>query len=146
MFTGIVEAMGKVKAYTRLSKGNAHTLQIEGPGRVVLGLKKGASLAVNGVCLTVVDIKNDNYTVTAIDETLQKTNIGLLNVGDQLNLERCLRVGDRLDGHIVQGHIDQRGDPAGSRRLGRGFKPLPLCSARFVDMDVGIDQPGHYHR
>ena len=70
-------------------------------------LKIDQSIAHNGVCLTVVGIENNTYTVTAIDETLQKTNIGSLSVGDKINLERCMKLGDRLDGHIVQGHVDQ---------------------------------------
>jgi riboflavin synthase len=64
-------------------------------------------VAHNGVCLTVIKLEKNTYTVTAIDETLKKSNIGLLNVGDKVNLERCMKLGDRLDGHIVQGHVDQ---------------------------------------
>lgn len=104
MFSGIIEGLGEVTAI-RKEQSNLH-ITVKAP--FTKELKVDQSIAHNGVCLTVVDIKNDNYTVTAIDETLQKTNIGLLNIGDQLNLERCLRVGDRLDGHIVQGHVDQR--------------------------------------
>lgn len=70
-------------------------------------LKIDQSIAHNGVCLTVVKIEEGLYTVTAIDETLRKTNLSQLKIGDKINLERCLRVGDRLDGHIVQGHVDQ---------------------------------------
>lgn len=70
-------------------------------------LKIDQSVAHNGVCLTVVAIEGNNYVVTAIDETLQKTNLNALKKGDKVNLERCLRVGDRFDGHIVQGHVDQ---------------------------------------
>ena len=70
-------------------------------------LKIDQSIAHNGVCLTVVDIEDDHYTVTAIKETLDRTTLGYLTVGDKINLERCVKVMDRLDGHIVQGHIDQ---------------------------------------
>lgn len=70
-------------------------------------LKIDQSVAHNGVCLTVVEIKGDSYAVTAIDETLRKSNLGMLKAGDQVNLERCMKLGDRLDGHIVQGHVDQ---------------------------------------
>ena len=70
-------------------------------------LKIDQSVAHNGVCLTVVDINNDEYTVTAINETLQKTTLGTFNVGENVNLERGMKLGDRLDGHIVQGHVDQ---------------------------------------
>jgi riboflavin synthase len=73
-------------------------------------LKIDQSLAHNGVCLTVVAINDNQYTVTAIDETLKRSNLGLLQTGSNVNLERCLRVGDRLDGHMVQGHVDTMGE------------------------------------
>lgn len=102
MFTGIIETMGKV---VRLDddRTNLHlTLESE----LAVELKIDQSLAHNGVCLTVVDIQNDQYTVTAIEETLQKTNLGQLRTGDWVNLERAMKLGDRLDGHLVQGHVD----------------------------------------
>ena len=104
MFSGIIEELGEVVAIQK-EKSNLH---ITVKSAFTNELKVDQSIAHNGVCLTVVDIKNNCYTVTAIDETIQKTNIGLLNKGDKINLERCLKVGDRLDGHIVQGHVDQR--------------------------------------
>lgn len=104
MFSGIIEGLGTVVAIQK-EQSNLH-ISVKAP--FTKELKIDQSVAHNGVCLTVVDIQNDIYKVTAIDETLQKTNIGLLNNGDILNLERCLKVGDRLDGHIVQGHVDQR--------------------------------------
>ena len=104
MFSGIIEGLGEVVSIQK-EKSNLH-ITIKAP--FTNELKIDQSIAHNGVCLTVIDIKNDCYTITAIDETIQKTNIGLLNSGDKINLERCLKVGDRLDGHIVQGHIDQR--------------------------------------
>lgn len=103
MFTGIVEQQGLV---TRLEKDkeNVHfTLSCPFTSE----LKIDQSLAHNGVCLTVVSINGDQYTVTAIKETLEKTNLGKLQVGDHVNLERCLKLGDRIDGHLVQGHVDQ---------------------------------------
>ncbi len=103
MFSGIIEELGEIIAIQK-EKNNLH---ITVKATFTKELKVDQSIAHNGVCLTVVDIKNDNYTVTAIDETLQKTNLVLLTIGDKLNLERCLKVGDRLDGHIVQGHVDQ---------------------------------------
>lgn len=104
MFSGIIEGLGEVVAIQK-EKSNLH-ITVKAP--FTNELKVDQSVAHNGVCLTVVNIQNDCYTVTAIDETIQKTNIGLLNSGDKINLERCLKVGDRLDGHIVQGHVDQR--------------------------------------
>lgn len=105
MFTGIVEAMGRVKNIQR-EAGNAH-FEIEVP--FVDELKIDQSVAHNGACLTVVKIVNGIYTVTAIDETLKRTNLGSLNAGDYVNVERCMKLGERLDGHIVQGHVDQTG-------------------------------------
>lgn len=104
MFSGIIEVLGEVVGIQK-EQSNLH-LTVKSP--FTHELKIDQSVAHNGVCLTVVGIQNDTYTVTAIDETIQKTNIGLLNKGDVINLERCLKVGDRLDGHIVQGHVDQR--------------------------------------
>src|SRR5690606_1266333 len=75
--------------------------------RITSELKIDQSLAHNGVCLTVVSLDNDSYTVTAIQETLNKTTLSTLSVGDAINLERAMKLGDRLDGHIVQGHVDQ---------------------------------------
>lgn len=103
MFSGITEGLGEVIAL----KKEQSNLHITVKSAFTNDLKIDQSIAHNGVCLTVIDIKNDNYTVTAIDETLQKTNLGLLKTGDKINLERCMKLGDRLDGHIVQGHVDQ---------------------------------------
>lgn len=103
MFTGIIEEIGTV---TTLKKegGNLH---ISIKSSISHELKIDQSVAHNGVCLTVVAIKDDVFIVTAIDETLAKTNLKHLHAGSKINLERALRIGDRLDGHIVQGHIDQ---------------------------------------
>lgn len=103
MFSGIVEGSGEVIAL----KKEQSNLHITVRSTFTHELKIDQSIAHNGVCLTVVDISSDNYTVTAIDETLQKTNLGSVKTGDKLNLERCMKLGDRLDGHIVQGHVDQ---------------------------------------
>lgn len=103
MFTGIIETLGKVKELKQ-DQSNVH-LSIESD--ITSELKIDQSVAHNGVCLTVVSIDDDNYTVTAIEETLSKTNLNHLAVGDSINLERAMKLGDRLDGHIVQGHVDQ---------------------------------------
>lgn len=105
MFTGIIEGLGELKK-TEKQGDNVH-FTFSCP--FTRELKIDQSLAHNGICLTVIDINGDNYTVTAIDETLQKTNIGEISIGEKVNLERCMKVGDRLDGHIVQGHVDQVG-------------------------------------
>lgn len=105
MFSGIIESLGKVESI-QANKGN---LTFKILSLLANELKIDQSVAHNGVCLTVVNIENTFYEVTAIAETLQKTNLGTLNIGDWVNLERCIRLNDRLDGHIVQGHVDQTG-------------------------------------
>ncbi len=105
MFTGIIESLGEVQQLER-DRGNLH---ISINSSITQELKIDQSVAHNGVCLTVVSLDGNAYTVTAIDETLQKTNLGELKVGDKVNLERAMVLGSRLDGHIVQGHVDQTG-------------------------------------
>lgn len=102
MFTGIVEEMAEVIA-ARKEGSNLHiTLRCS----FTHELKIDQSVAHNGVCLTVVEINGEEYSVTAIDETLQRSNLGALAEGDRVNLERCMPMNGRLDGHIVQGHVD----------------------------------------
>ncbi len=103
MFTGIIEDMGIV---TNLKK-DLNNLHISIKSNIASELKIDQSIAHNGVCLTIVDIEKDVYTVTAIQETLEKSNLGTLKISDKVNLERAMKLGDRLDGHIVQGHVDQ---------------------------------------
>lgn len=103
MFTGIIETLGKVKDL----KKEGENLHITITSNITSELKIDQSVAHNGVCLTVVAIENNDYTVTAIQETLDKTNLGNLKVDDEVNLERAMILGARLDGHLVQGHVDQ---------------------------------------
>jgi riboflavin synthase len=103
MFTGIIETLGTI---TNITKEQAN-IHLTVKSNFTNELKIDQSVAHNGVCLTVVHIKDDQYTVTAIKETLNKTNIGSLKVADSVNLERGMKLGDRLDGHLVQGHVDQ---------------------------------------
>jgi riboflavin synthase len=103
MFTGIIETLGKVTDLYQ-DQGNLH-ITVE--STLASELKIDQSVAHNGVCLTVVALADGLHTVTAIEETLNKTNLGALQVGDELNLERCMQMNARLDGHIVQGHVDQ---------------------------------------
>lgn len=105
MFTGIIETLGVV---TNLEK-DKENLHITVKSDFTHELKIDQSVAHNGVCLTVVIINDDEYVVTAIKETLDKTSIGELVIGDVVNLERGMKLGDRLDGHIVQGHVDGTG-------------------------------------
>jgi len=103
MFTGIIEAKGEICSL----KKEGSNIHIEVKSPITSELKIDQSVAHNGVCLTVVEINNDKYIVTAIKETLDKSNIGNLEVGSVVNLERSMKLGERLDGHIVQGHVDQ---------------------------------------
>lgn len=105
MFTGIIETLGTIQEIKK-DKDNIH---ITIDSAITSELKIDQSVAHNGICLTVVDIKDSLYTVTAIGETIKKTNISDWKKGDSVNLERAMKLGDRLDGHIVQGHVDQIG-------------------------------------
>ena len=105
MFTGIIEDLGTVKTLN----WEDTNLHIEIKSSIAKELKIDQSISHNGVCLTVINCNSKTYTVTAIKETLDKTNLNSLKVGSIINIERGLRLGDRLDGHIVQGHIDQVG-------------------------------------
>ena len=102
MFTGIIEELAEVVAL----KQEGSNLHIACKSQISNALKIDQSVAHNGVCLTVVDVKKNIHTVTAIKETLDKSSLGLLEIGSKINLERCLKMDDRLDGHMVQGHVD----------------------------------------
>lgn len=105
MFTGIIETLGEI---IHLEKEGTN-LHITVRSTLAQDLKIDQSVAHNGVCLTVVSLDEDTFTVTAIEETLEKTNLKDLKLGDKVNLERAMILGSRLDGHIVQGHVDQTG-------------------------------------
>lgn len=103
MFTGIIETLGIISDIKK-DQGNVHlTIQTN----ITNELKIDQSVAHNGVCLTVVEIFDNKHVVTAIQETIDKTTLGLWKIGDKVNIERAMKLGDRLDGHIVQGHVDQ---------------------------------------
>ena len=105
MFTGIIETMGEL---VKVEK-EQNNLHFHIRSNLTKELKIDQSLAHDGVCLTVVDIQGDIYTVTAVHETLQKSALGMWEVGRKINLERAMKIGDRLDGHLVQGHVDDTG-------------------------------------
>ena len=105
MFTGIIETLGTVAQIVK----DADNLHLTIDSNITSELKIDQSVSHNGVCLTVVSIDGATYTVTATRETLEKTNLGDWKKGDVVNLERAMKLGDRLDGHIVQGHVDQTG-------------------------------------
>jgi riboflavin synthase len=106
MFTGIIETLGTVQEIKK-DKDNVH---ITIASSITDELQIDQSVAHNGICMTVVAINQNLYTVTAIGETIKKTNISHWKTGDKINLERAMKLGDRLDGHIVQGHVDQIGN------------------------------------
>jgi riboflavin synthase len=105
MFTGIIETLGLIQ---EIKKENSN-VHITMDTSITSELQIDQSIAHNGICLTVVAIKDNLYTVTAIHETIKKTNLADWKAGDSVNLERAMKLGDRLDGHIVQGHVDQIG-------------------------------------
>lgn len=105
MFTGIIETLGTIQDIVK-DKDNFH---ITVDSSITDELKIDQSVSHNGICLTVVAINGSQYTVTAIDETIKKTTLSSWKMGDFINLERAMKLGDRLDGHIVQGHVDQIG-------------------------------------
>lgn len=103
MFTGIVETLGIISDIKKDQENIHLTIQTN----ITNELKIDQSVAHNGVCLTVVNLFDDKYVVTAIKETIDKTTLGSWQIGDKVNIERAMKLGDRLDGHIVQGHVDQ---------------------------------------
>lgn len=105
MFTGIIEALGRVEKVETRGTNKDFTFS----SAVAPQLKVDQSLSHNGVCLTITSVEGDTYKVTAIAETLQKSNLGALKAGDRVNLERCMIANGRFDGHVVQGHVDQTG-------------------------------------
>jgi riboflavin synthase len=103
MFTGIIETLGEVKHIVKEGSNIHFTIN----SNISSEFKIDQSVAHNGVCLTVVALTENSHTVTAIEETLNKTSLGNLKIGSKVNLERCMQMNARLDGHIVQGHVDQ---------------------------------------
>ena len=106
MFTGIIEELAQIKSIKQKSKGIRYAIYAE---VVVDDLKIGDSISVNGVCLTIVKRGKDSFCMDLVEETLNKSNLGELKVGDSVNLERAMKVSDRLGGHIVQGHVETLG-------------------------------------
>jgi riboflavin synthase len=129
VFTGIVEERGEIVAVEQLP--NASRLTVAGP-LVTSDAKHGDSIAVNGVCLTVVDVAGGRFTTDVVNETLRRTSLDKIHAGDHVNLERAMALGDRLGGHIMQGHVDGTGvflsrDEAGLTRFA-----MPAHLAKYV--------------
>jgi len=123
MFTGIIEEVGAIEAMDRHKTGARLLVKC---ARVLSDLTLGASIAVNGVCLTAVDIRTDGFSADLAPETLSRSNLGSLNPGDLVNLERPLSLQTRLSGHIVQGHVDGTGLLEELRDLGGGNHELAV--------------------
>ena len=132
MFTGLVEKVGTLK---RLSRGAGLVLEI-GFEPWARPLERGESVAVNGVCLTVVDFDDRRFTADVLRETEERTGLGALVPGSKVNLERALRAGDPLGGHIVQGHVDCRGRIAAIEPRGRDFRLRIRCSRVLAAQSV----------
>lgn len=127
MFTGIIEEKGRIRQMTPTDIG----MRLVVEGNIVLdGAKRGDSIAVNGVCLTVMDDTETTFTADVIPETMKATTLGSLEVGSEVNLERAMAAGDRFGGHIVSGHVDTVGTIVATRRHG---------NARYVQIEV--DEP-----
>ena len=135
MFSGIVEEAAPIVALKR-DNGNLHlTLK----SSFAHELKIDQSVAHNGVCLTVVNIEGDHYTVTAIQETLERSNLGTLSVGDKVNLERSMLMNGRLDGHIVQGHVAAKGYiPVEKGSVTVNGVSLTVCNSQDNSFQVAI--------
>ena len=127
MFTGIVETLGTVRS---LSAGDGHRIAIEAR-QIAADLVMGASVAVNGVCLTVVDLSGDGFEADVVAETLSRTNLGALLSGDRVNLELPLRADGRFDGHMVQGHVDAYGAVTNVTQEGEGRRMSIDVASRF---------------
>lgn len=118
MFTGLVESVGKITSIERQGEGSRITVSA---GKIAEDVVMGESIAINGVCLTVTDIRPPQLSFDAVYETMRKTALGELQSGDNVNLERSLPVGGRLGGHIVQGHVDGTGRIASIRPVGNSW-------------------------
>ena len=116
MFTGLIEDVGTVTAVDRVPKGARLSVRTR-----LAGLPRGASIAVDGACLTAVDFSGDRFTADVSAETLEKTTLGDRRAGDRVNLERPMALGDRLDGHLVLGHVDGVGEIVRRETVGEGL-------------------------
>ncbi|MDG1333309.1 MAG: riboflavin synthase [Crocinitomicaceae bacterium] len=133
MFTGIIEQLGTVTGIRQENENVHFTVKAE----MTPELKIDQSVAHNGCCLTVVEIDNDEYVVTAILETLKKTNLGTWEVGTKVNLERCMIMNGRLDGHIVQGHVDATGKCIGIENQDGSWKYTFEYDTDMVTVEKG---------
>ena len=132
MFAGIIESTGFIKSL----RAEGTNLHLEVASSLNSELHIDQSIAHNGVCLTVVDITEDTYIVTAVKETLDKSNLGLLSEGDEVNLERCIKPQSRIDGHYVQGHVDAKGVCLGVDEVGGSWMYTFSYPSEFANLMV----------
>src|SRR5574337_1443354 len=109
MFTGIIEGLGKIEKFDKSTKTRSEARMKINLGKLARGLKIGDSVAINGVCLTAINVAKDIAEFEMVGETIKKTNLGSLESGNRVNIERSLKIGDRLEGHFVLGHVDGSG-------------------------------------
>lgn len=133
MFTGIIETVGIIEG---IEPGDDLTRFVVGAESIADGVKLGDSVAVNGGCLTVTSIRDGRFTFEAIPETMECTSLGDLTVGARVNLERAMRAGDRLDGHIVQGHVDGVGTVRQMAQEGNDVRLQIDCDSKLADCVV----------
>ena len=135
MFTGIIEGQGRVKKFDIKTKNRSAAKMEIDLGNLAKGLHTGDSVAINGVCLTATSISKNQAEFEMIGETLKKTNLGMIKPGDKVNIERSLKVGERMEGHFVLGHIDGTGKIVKIEKLSKEIKfwiELSKDLARFV--------------
>jgi riboflavin synthase len=130
LFTGIVEVVGRVAALEL--EGDVAQLALDAPS-IAEGVRLGDSIAVNGCCLTVTKLEAGRFHFQAVRETLERTSLGALRVGQRVNLERALRADSRLDGHLVQGHVDGTGRVRSLERRGDDVRFYVECGAEVLD-------------
>lgn len=134
MFTGIISGMGRIEAIDATPETDSVILRILAPNHTE-NLDLGGSIAINGVCLTATSIAGDTLSLDVMGETLRHTTIGALEVGEAINLERCVKAGGRLDGHVVQGHVDGVGELVEHESLGAWDRfrfAIPFELAKYV--------------
>jgi riboflavin synthase len=141
LFTGLIETIGTISTVKRLNK-NLELGVI--PDRKDFSVSPGSSVAINGICLTVITIEERKLYFNAVHETLEKTTLARAGAGERVNMERALRLGDRLDGHVVQGHIDCMGTIAGDDKIGNSILrkiavPAPMMKFMAYKGSIAIE-------
>jgi riboflavin synthase len=130
MFTGIVEGMGIVRSVSRSKRGAEIAMRVK-LGRLGRGLKRGDSVCINGACLTVTKLSSGEAEFEMVAETIRRTNLGRVKPGDSVNVERSIRVGDRLEGHFVLGHVDGTG-------IIEDIQKTPSETKLWIKLDKGL--------